>query len=56
VLGVYLHGLLEDPEIVRALVGVAPDRSLDAVLEALADDVGAHLDLPAIDALAGVER
>jgi adenosylcobyric acid synthase len=54
VLGVVLHGLLEDPEVVRALLGVAPERSLDAVLDALADDVGAHLDLPAIDALAGV--
>jgi len=54
VLGVYLHGLLEDPEVVGALLGVAPERSLDAVLDALADDVVAHLDLPAIEGLAGV--
>jgi adenosylcobyric acid synthase len=54
VLGVYLHGLLEDPGLTGALLGVAASRGLDDVLDALADDVGAHLDLGAVEAMAGI--
>jgi adenosylcobyric acid synthase len=43
VLGVYLHGLFEHPQFVRALLGVAPARSLDEELDRLADAVEPHL-------------
>jgi adenosylcobyric acid synthase len=51
VLGVYLHGLLEDPSVVAALVGEAPARTLDRTFDELADAVESHLDLTAVDAL-----
>jgi len=54
VLGVYPHGLLEDPAIVRALLGAAPRRSVEQAIDELTDAVLPHLDLDAIDALAGV--
>lgn len=54
VLGVYPHGLLEDPEIVRALLGAAPPQNVEHAIDALTDAVLPHLDLDAIDALAGV--
>jgi len=42
VLGVYLHGLFEDPRVARALFGqAAPD--LDAVCEGLADFIDTHM-------------
>src|SRR5437868_3826177 len=44
VLGVYLHGLLEDPSFVSRLLGVAPPRSLETVLDELAAAVAPHLD------------
>jgi adenosylcobyric acid synthase len=44
VLGVYLHGLFEDPRFVAALLGAAPERSLDEELDRLADAVAPHLD------------
>ncbi len=47
-LGVYLHGLFEDPAVVAALLGVRPERSLDDALDQLADAVGAHLDVDAL--------
>jgi adenosylcobyric acid synthase len=43
VLGVYLHGLFEQSQFVRALLGVAPARSLDEELDRLADAVEPHL-------------
>jgi adenosylcobyric acid synthase len=43
VLGVYLHGLFEEPGFVRALLGAAPQRSLDEELDRLADAVEPHL-------------
>jgi adenosylcobyric acid synthase len=52
VLGVYLHGLFEQPEFVRALLGVAPARSLDEELDRLADAVEPHLQ---VDRLLGVK-
>jgi adenosylcobyric acid synthase len=45
VLGVYLHGLFEQPAFARALLGAAPERSLDQELDRLADAVEPHLDL-----------
>ena len=44
-LGVYLHGLFEQPAFVRALLGAAPPRSLDDELDRLADAVAAHIDV-----------
>jgi cobyric acid synthase len=52
VLGVYLHGLFEQPQFVRALLGVAPARSLDEELDRLADAVEPHLQ---VDRLLGVK-
>jgi adenosylcobyric acid synthase len=54
VLGVYPHGLLEDPAIVHALLGATPHRSVEQAIDELTDGVLPHLDLDAIDALAGV--
>jgi adenosylcobyric acid synthase len=45
VLGVYLHGLFEEPAFVRALLGAGPLRSLDEELDRLADAVEPHLDV-----------
>jgi adenosylcobyric acid synthase len=45
VLGVSVHGLFEDPANVAALVGRAPERSLTAVFDDLADAVEEHLDV-----------
>jgi adenosylcobyric acid synthase len=52
VLGVYLHGLLENPEVVSRLLGIASLRSLDEVLDELADAVEPHLDVDRLEALA----
>ena len=54
VLGVYLHGLLENADVVRALLGRAPARDLEATFDLLADAVEAHLDTARLDALAGL--
>jgi adenosylcobyric acid synthase len=54
VLGVTVHGLFEQPELVQALLGAAPDASLEPVFDALADAVEAHLDLDYLATLAGV--
>ncbi len=53
VLGIYLHGLFEQPELVEALLGALPVRSLDAELDRLADDVEPHLDVDGLLAFAG---
>ncbi len=53
VLGVSVHGLLEDPAVLAALVGAAPERTLDAALDDLADGVMAGLDTAAVEALTG---
>ncbi|HEX6715306.1 MAG TPA: cobyric acid synthase, partial [Thermoleophilaceae bacterium] len=54
VLGTYLHGLFEHGAFVHALLGVAPERSLDGAFDALADALGEHLDMRRIRALAGL--
>jgi adenosylcobyric acid synthase len=54
ILGVYVHGLLEDAAVVAALLGEAPPRSLDDSFEELADAVAVHLDLAMLAELVGV--
>jgi hypothetical protein len=54
VLGVTLHGVLESPEVVAALVGSRPIRSLESVFDGLADLVVERLDIAALERLAGV--
>jgi adenosylcobyric acid synthase len=54
VLGVYPHGLLEDPAIVRALLGATPRQSVEQAIDELTDAVMAHLDVAEINTLAGV--
>jgi adenosylcobyric acid synthase len=54
VLGVTVHGLFEEPELVRALLGSAPVDSLDVVFDALADAAEEHLDLEYLATLGGV--
>ena len=50
VLGVYLHGLLEDPAVLHALFGVnAP--TFDSVFECLAESINAHFTPGVLDAL-----
>jgi adenosylcobyric acid synthase len=53
VLGVYLHGLLEEVQVVAALVGEAPSRTLDQCFDELADAVERHLDLANVESLLG---
>ncbi|WP_287468856.1 cobyric acid synthase [Hydrogenophaga sp.] len=50
VLGLYLHGLFEDPRVLQALFG-ATVPTLDTVFDRLADALAAHLDAAALDAL-----
>jgi adenosylcobyric acid synthase len=54
VCGVYLHGLLEDPDVIAALLGRRPQRSLEHVFDALADAVEEHLDVSAMLREAGI--
>jgi adenosylcobyric acid synthase len=48
VLGIYLHGLFEQPEILQALFGARPQRPLEQTFEQLADAVEEHLDIPGL--------
>ena len=54
VLGIYLHGLFEQPELLSALFGEPPARSLEHAFEELADAVEEHLDVPALLQKAGI--
>ncbi|HEX2071425.1 MAG TPA: cobyric acid synthase [Thermoleophilaceae bacterium] len=54
VLGVTIHGLLESPAVVAALLGEAPPRSLDTAIDELTDGVMAALDVEHVERLAGV--
>jgi adenosylcobyric acid synthase len=54
VLGVSVHGLFENPDIVAALVGRAPERTLHAVFDDLADAVEEHLDVGRLLREAGI--
>jgi adenosylcobyric acid synthase len=54
VLGIVVHGVFEQPDVVAALVGGRPEQTLDAVFEGLANLVEAHLDMDGLSRLAGV--
>jgi adenosylcobyric acid synthase len=54
VLGVYLHGLLEDPRVVAALLGEKPARTLEDTFDDLANAVERPLDLAVVDEFVGV--
>ena len=54
VIGIATHGLLEDSTALAALFGVTPEESLDAALDRVADIAEHHLDMTAIDQLAGL--
>jgi adenosylcobyric acid synthase len=55
VLGVYVHGLLEDLDVLEALFNRRPERSLDYTFDLLADAVEAHLDVDFIHDLVGMQ-
>jgi adenosylcobyric acid synthase len=50
VLGIYLHGLFEDPAVLHALFG-ASTPTLESVFEGLADYIGRHFEAGVLDAL-----
>ena len=50
VLGLYLHGLLEDPAALQALFGAAVP-TLESVFEGMADYVARHFQAGVLDAL-----
>jgi len=54
VLGITLHGIFEDPEIVRTMFAGETAFSLDRVIDDLTDRVMASLDIEAIDRIAGL--
>jgi adenosylcobyric acid synthase len=54
VLGIYLHGLFEDPAALQALLGArlnGPVPTLDAVFERMADFIETHFEPGVLDAL-----
>ncbi|WP_232076590.1 cobyric acid synthase [Variovorax sp. PBL-H6] len=50
VLGLYLHGLFEDPAVLQALFG-AQARTLEAVFDGLADHIDSHFEAGALRSL-----
>ena len=48
VVGVAVHGLFENDAVAASLFGAAPERTLDAVFDLLADAVEEHLDLDTV--------
>ena len=50
VLGLYLHGMFEDPRVLQALFGAATP-TLDSVFEGLADYIGQHFDAGVLQSL-----
>ena len=56
VLGIYLHGLFEQPDLVAALTSEVPTRTLQHVFEDLADAVEANLDLTGLLAVIGMRE
>jgi adenosylcobyric acid synthase len=54
VLAFYLHGLLEQTEVLRALFGTVPELGLDETFDRLADHIEEHLDMRAVTAAAGL--
>jgi adenosylcobyric acid synthase len=56
VLGLSMHGILEDPMALKLLFGRAPERTLEDTFELLADAVEEHLDTDRILSLVGESR
>jgi adenosylcobyric acid synthase len=54
VLGLTLHGALESPDVVAALLGTRPARTLESVFDGLADLVEERLDIDGLGGLAGL--
>ena len=54
VAGWYLHGLLEDSDLLKVLFGARPTRTLDETFDVLADAVDAHLDTTYLRQLTGI--
>lgn len=54
VLGTYLHGLLESPGVVHAVLRAVPVRSLDQAIDQLTDDVMPCLDQGLLDRIVGL--
>jgi cobyric acid synthase len=54
VLGISVHGALEEPEVLHRLLGARPSRTLDDALDDLTDAVTAGLDMVAIEAMVGL--
>jgi adenosylcobyric acid synthase len=54
ILAVYLHGLLEQTDILGALFGSTPELGLEQTFDRLADALDEHLDMAAVAAAAGI--
>jgi adenosylcobyric acid synthase len=54
VLGIYLHGLFEEPGVLGSLSQARPRRTLDQAFDELADAIEEHLDLPFLLREAGI--
>ena len=54
VLGVYVHGLFEEPGILTALFHESPRRTLEQAFDDLADAIEEHLDVPFLLRQAGI--
>lgn len=54
ILAVYLHGLFEHDDVLRALFGARVARTLEDTFEELADALDDHIDMRAVSELAGV--
>jgi len=54
VLGVYPHGLFEQPQLLADLFGAVPTRSLERAFEGLADAVEEHIDVAALRRRGGI--
>ncbi|MBW8722720.1 MAG: cobyric acid synthase CobQ, partial [Polaromonas sp.] len=52
VLGLYLHGMFEDPRVLKALFGAAAP-TLDSVFDGLADYIGGHFAPGVLQSLIG---
>ena len=54
-LGIYVHGLFEEPRILAALFHERPRRTLDQSFDELADAIEEHLDVPSLLREAGIQ-
>jgi adenosylcobyric acid synthase len=54
VLGIYVHGVFEEPAVLAALFEEQPTRSLDVVFDELADAIEQHLDVSFLLSEAGI--